>query len=191
MHGEEKTKAMRKFKQDRQKFKELILYISERSATDPNYGATKLNKLLFLSDFWAYAELGSPITGVEYMRLPNGPAPRPLLPIRKEMEKNGELAIQEVALNPEMARKRPVNLRTAKLELFTAAEISLVDRVIQWCSRSNATNVSNYTHTWHGWIAAEDQETIPYETVFVSDNPITPFEIARGKELAAKHGWRV
>jgi Protein of unknown function (DUF4065) len=182
---------MRKFRQDMKKFKELILYICEKSVTDPKFGATKLNKILFLADFWAYAYLESPITGVEYMRLPNGPAPRPLLPVRKEMEKRGELAVQEIALDPEITRKRPVNLRPADLSVFTAEEISLVDRVIEMCKQATATGVSMYTHNWHGWIAAKDQETIPYETVFISDDPITQFEIARGKELAAKYGWPV
>jgi hypothetical protein len=182
---------MRKFKTNRTKFKELILYISERSATDPRFGATKLNKILFLSDFWAYANSGSPITGAEYMKLPNGPAPRPLLPIRKEMEADGELAIQEVVTGPEMAQKRPVNLRSADLSIFTAEEISLVDRVIDLCRNATALGVSEFTHKWHGWIAAKDQETIPYETVFICDEPITPFEIVRGKELAAKYGWAV
>jgi Protein of unknown function (DUF4065) len=182
---------MLKFKQNTEKFKELILYVCEKSAADPRFGATKLNKILFLSDFWAYANLREPITGVEYMKLPYGPAPRPLLPIRQEMEKNGELAIQETTLDPEMARKRPINLRAAKLSVFSAEEIALVDKVIDFCKRATGSGVSRYTHSWHGWIAAEEGETIPYETVFISDEPITPFEIARGKELAAKYGWRV
>ncbi len=182
---------MLKFKQNTKKFKELILYISEQSATDPNYGATKLNKILFLSDFWAYAQFGEPITGAEYMRLPNGPAPRPLVPIRDEMVRDNELAIQENALTSAMAQKRPVNLRLADLTVFTAREISLVDTVIRMCSTATATDVSRYTHNWHGWIAAQDRETIPYETVFISDDPLTPLEIARGKELARQYGWAV
>src|SRR6266436_3959963 len=122
---------MLKFKQDTEKFKELILYICEKSATDPNFGATKLNKVLFLSDFWAYGNLGKPITGVEYMKLPFGPAPRPLVPIRKEMQENGDLAIQETTLDPTMARKRPVNLRAADLSRFSAEEIAIVDQVLE------------------------------------------------------------
>jgi hypothetical protein len=182
---------MRKFKQNTQKFKELILYISEKCATDPSFGATKLNKILFLADFWFYGQSGEPITGVEYMRLPKGPAPRPLLPIRKEMVEDGELAIQETALTSEMSQKRPVNLRSADLNVFTAPEIEIVDRVIGICSRATATAMSGYTHSWHGWIAARDKETIPYETVFISDEPITPFEMERGRELAKQYGWRV
>jgi Protein of unknown function (DUF4065) len=182
---------MLKFKQNTQKFKELVLYVSEKCAADPNFGATKLNKILFLADFWFYGQYGKPITGVEYMRLPKGPAPRPLFPIRQEMIDDGELAIQVTALTPRISRQRPVNLRSADLSVFTAEEIALVDQVITACGEANATRISDYTHDWHGWIAASDQETIPYETVFISDDPITPIEIERGKELAQQYGWRV
>lgn len=177
---------MLKFKQDTRKLKELILYISEKSAMDKNFGATKLNKILFLADFWAYGYSGKPITGVEYMKLPFGPAPRPLLPLRKQMEKDGELAIQETSLDPEMARKRTVNLRAADLSLFTGEEIAWVDKVLDFCGPATAKGVSRYTHKWHGWKAAREGETIPYETVFISEDPLTEFEIARGKEVAAK-----
>jgi len=46
--------------------------------------------------------------------------------------------------------------------------------------------MSRYTHKWHGWKAAREGETIPYETVFISEAPVNEFEIARGKEVAAK-----
>ncbi len=183
-------KHMRRFREDKQKFKELILYISEKSATDAYFGATKLNKILFLSDFWAYAELGEPITGMEYMHLPYGPGPRKLLPIRQEMEHNGELAIQPAVVQG-MSQKRPVNLRPPELSEFTAEQIALVDRVIDLLKEATGFQVSSYTHGWHGWIAAEDKETIPYETVFINDAPLTEFEIVRGKQLAARHGWKV
>lgn len=182
---------MIKFMQNTQKFKELVLYISEKCATDPNFGATKLNKILFLADFWSYKRLKKPITGVEYMKLPKGPVPRPLVPIRKEMVEEGELAIQETAITDEISRKRPVNLRSADLSVFDAQEIALVDQIIAICSGVTAIGMSNYTHSWHGWIAARDQETIPYETVFISDEPMTLFEMERGQELAKQYGWSV
>ena len=50
------------------KFKELVLYIASRCERDPTFGAVKLNKELFFSDFWAYAEFGEPITGAEYIK---------------------------------------------------------------------------------------------------------------------------
>ena len=58
---------------------ELILYIAEKCEHDPGFGAVKLNKILAFADFSSYFETGKPITGAEYMRLPQGPAPRRLL----------------------------------------------------------------------------------------------------------------
>jgi hypothetical protein len=182
---------MQKFKQNTEKLEELILYISEKLATDSHYGATKLNKVLFLSDFMAYAKFGKPITGVEYIRRQFGPVPKPLVPVRDQMIKKGKLAIQETTIDPTISQKRPVNLKAAELKEFSAEEIALVDSIIDTCKDSTGKHLSNYTHQWHGWIAAEDGETIPYETVFISERPITPFEIERGRELAAKYGWHV
>ena len=181
---------MAKIKENKKKMKELILYISEKCADDPYFGATKLNKILFFSDFAAYGELGRPITGMEYMKLPHGPAPRRLVPIREEMEENNELAIQEARLAG-FSQKRPVNLRSANLDLFSAEQIALVDTVIERVRRASAADLSRYTHGWEGWKFADDQETIPYSAVFLSDDPITEFEAQRGRELATKHNWAV
>ena len=54
---------------DEEKLSELILYISQKCATDPKFGAVKLNKILYLSDFLAFGNWGEPITGVEYQHL--------------------------------------------------------------------------------------------------------------------------
>ena len=67
------------------RFRELLLYICEKSATDPKFGATKLNKILYFSDFLAFARYGKPITGFEYQRERNGPVPKRLVSIRNQM----------------------------------------------------------------------------------------------------------
>ncbi len=54
---------------DRTKLGELMLFISKRTAEDRRFGATKLNKVLFFSDFLAYRLLGDPITGAQYRKL--------------------------------------------------------------------------------------------------------------------------
>ena len=183
-HGE-----VRSFPEDRQKLKELILYISERSQDDPHYGGVKLNKLLFFADFYAYARLGKPITGAEYMREKFGPIPKRLIPARDELIAEGALAIQNTQLSRAAVRKRPVSLRSAVLGLFSAEEIAIVEWVIRQLRRANATRISDHTHTFALWLAAKDGETIPYEAMFVSDSKLTDAEIERGRGLAVEHGW--
>ena len=45
---------------------ELIIYIAEHSKDDTSFGAVKLNKLLYYSDFSAYRQLRNSITDAEY-----------------------------------------------------------------------------------------------------------------------------
>lgn len=67
------------FRLNKEKFRELILYVANMSRNDPDFGAVKLNKILYYADFRAYRELGRPISGAAYRKLSEGPAPRQLL----------------------------------------------------------------------------------------------------------------
>jgi hypothetical protein len=147
------------------KFKELMLYVAEKSASDPDFGATKLNKILFFSDFLAFARLGQPVTGVDYQRLKWGPAPRRLIPVQKELVESGEAAVIPIARG--YTQKRLVALRSANLGLFTPDEVALVDSVIELLNGRRAIDVSELSHEWSlAWQSMSDGETIPYETVF-------------------------
>src|SRR5262245_17319205 len=77
------------------RLREIILLIAMRSEGDEPFGAVKLNKLLFYADFLSYVKFGESITGQEYQALPQGPAPRRMLPVLQRMQKNGVLAIRE------------------------------------------------------------------------------------------------
>ena len=66
-----------------------------KCADDPPFGATKLNQILWLSDFMTYARYATPITGVEYQRLAKGPAPHCLVPVRKTLVEAGALVISK------------------------------------------------------------------------------------------------
>lgn len=170
------------------RFKELVLYISQKCAIDPRFGATKLNKILFYSDFLAYANLGEPITGFEYQKLKNGPAPRRLLPVRTEMLRRQELGLQEIRLKNGRLMHRIVNLRPPDLSVFTAAQISLVDSVIEDLGPVDADTVSELSHRTMGWKVARFGDVIPYETVFLSADPLTQEDIERGLEIAKDIG---
>jgi antitoxin SocA-like protein len=178
-----KMPDLKKWPENETKYQELVLYICQKCATDPKFGATKLNKLLYFSDFLAYAMLGEPITGFEYQRLPNGPAPRRMLPMRERMEKHRALGFQVVPLKGGRTQRRAVNLRAPDLSVFTAAQISLVDRIIEELWDLDADAVSDLSHRMIGWKLADPGETIPYETVFISSEPLTETDVQRAREL--------
>jgi hypothetical protein len=179
-----------KFQENDDKFRELILYIAERSVDDPTFGATKLNKLLWAADMAAHRELGHPITGVKYVKEVLGPVPERLVYIRDSMIEDGDLCIQLVDRFGKV-QKRPIHRRKAKLAEFTAEEISITDRMIQSFWRVDASGMTTWSHEHLGWQIVGYREEIPYHTIFLCDRPPTQYEIERGLALADKLGWNV
>jgi hypothetical protein len=170
------------YQPDDEKLRELVLYISLRSEGDEAYGATKLNKLLFFADFLAYQQFGQPITGDEYQALPQGPAPRHLVPIREQMKAQGEIAVR-VKDFCGFQQHRIFALREPDLSRFTVQEIDLVDRLIaKWWDKS-ASYISTQSHRFIGWRLAEQGETIPYNTALVGVCEPTAEILEYGKKL--------
>ncbi len=174
---------------DDDKLRELILLIAEWCQADPKFGAIKLNKLLFHADFSAFLTHGEPITGQEYFKLPQGPAPRRLKAITESMIKKGDFAWQEVPYYG-LTQKKPVALRAADLSKFSGADVNLIRQTVEKFWKLNATEISDQSHIFLGWRVAHLKETIPYSTALVSRRPPTDHEKQRGlrlQVLAEKH----
>ena len=178
----------RKFDFNSRKFKELILYFSKRGLDEGLViGSTKLNKLLFFTDFEAYAALGQPVTGATYQRLEKGPAPRELLWVRDEL-----LRDQEVGWKPKQENEWDdvlVPVGEPNMALFGADERAIVDRIFEEMRPLNATASSDLSHKRAaGWRVLNDRETIPYETAFISTKPVPEAAKELGRKLAAFYG---
>lgn len=165
------------------KFRELVLFVCERSEGDPRFGATKLNKILFYSDFLSYVQFGKPITGHMYQSLEQGPAPKAMLPILDKMKADGEVA---QAKRNYYGKEQTVTkaLRSADLNDFSAEEIALVTQIIEDCWSTNAAEISGMSHKFIGWEAARVGEDIPYQTALVQKNiKVTDAMIKTGEHL--------
>lgn len=171
-----------------QRFRELIIYISKRSENDPHYGATKLNKILYHSDFKAFERFGVPLTGAAYFRLPNGPAPRAMLPVRRELIAERAISLEKLVLSNGYEQHRIAALRNPVMEHFTADEIALVDEVIRELWPQNATEVSDASHDVR-WRVLQHKDNIPYEFAFLSDESATEYDINRVNELNSQYHW--
>jgi hypothetical protein len=172
------------------KLGELIVYISWKSHNDPRFGATKLNKLLYFSDFLAMSRLGAPITAVAYQHLKNGPAPRHLEEVRDGLVERRAIAVANVPLPyGGLTLIRTYALREPDLNEFSGKEIALVDSLIDLHWEDNADTMSERSHSYVGWKMTSMFETIPYGSIFLSDAPLTDAEIRRGQELAQEFNW--
>jgi hypothetical protein len=163
-----KARGVRAHDQNDQKMKELILYLAVKSEADPRFSSTKLNKLLFYCDFAAYRDLGRPITGHAYQKLPFGPAPKAMLPLLEQMKRE-EDCFEVERDHYGRTQRRLQARRPPETALFSAAELVLADRILAALWESSATEVSDLSHDFIGWRAAALNEVIPYETVFVGD----------------------
>lgn len=171
-------------REEDRKLAELILYISHKCTNDLYFGATKLNKILYFSDFFAFGKWGSSITGAEYQNLPKGPAPRHLVPVREVMESHKEIAIQPLRFSNGKTQHRTIPLREPDLSFFSGQEIALVDDVIQRLANMDAQATSDLSHRMVGWNMTTVGETIPYASIFLSNEPLSDAEIKRGQEIA-------
>lgn len=153
---------------DENKLAELVLYISARTASDPNFGAVKMEKTLFYSDFLAYATLGKPVTGTAYRRFERGPVSRSLPTVKRRLIQKREAAEVICDIAPGYQSKKLAAARQANLSAFSPDEVSLVDQVLAAVSSVGSKQVSALSHLECGWRAAAENDDIPYESVFVS-----------------------
>ncbi|HXX79917.1 MAG TPA: Panacea domain-containing protein, partial [Thermodesulfovibrionales bacterium] len=128
------------------KLKELILYIADKCKDDPSFGATKLNKILFLADMNYYALHGKSITGSTYIHKPNGPVAKRMLPALHSLKKEKSATILE-DLYFGYVRKKVVPGRGPNMSLFTEEQISLVTFLVEKTMGMTATEISRWSHT--------------------------------------------
>lgn len=152
------------------KFREAILYISQKCETDPKFSVTKLNKILFYSDFIHFSRTGSSITGQQYQKLDFGPAPRAMKPVCDQMELSGDLVIASRPYYGRMQNK-PLALREPKIDILSGSEISVIDSVIEKAWKFSASEISDASHGFIGWQVAEIGEIIPYGLAWIDKEP--------------------
>lgn len=168
------------------KLAELILYVSDRHATDENYGSVRLAETLFYADFLYLAQTGRSITGETYVRKGQGPVPTHLSDTCGRLQRERALVMAE-RLVPGSAQERPMSARWADLSAFSAEEIAVVDYVVGKLKGVGETAVSELSQRFKAWELAEDGEEIPYQTAFLSERTPDADDNAFARKLAREH----
>jgi hypothetical protein len=174
------------------KLAELLLLVGEELASDPFGGAVKVNKVLFFAEFAHVRMTGQPITGVPYQKLPHGPAPRRLRPVRDHLIQSGAaMLVKETVLGREQHRLQP--LRHAHREMFTPSEMQAVNDALALLRDRTATDVSALSHAELGWQLAGEGENIPFVTAYLDpDQTRTSKKIhERAQQIAEQYGDRI
>ncbi|MDP9389478.1 MAG: Panacea domain-containing protein [Actinomycetota bacterium] len=174
---------------DEAKFTELLLYVADRLRGDRAGGATKLNKVLFFAEFTHLRRHHAVISGCDFQKLPHGPAPRPLLPVRRRLLASGEAELVEEDFLGR-PQQRLVPRRAADLSRFTEEELASVEHVLEQLGGMTGTQVSELSHQEPGWRLTEIGETIPFATAFL-DFPQVATEVSARleSEVAQQYGF--
>jgi len=169
--------------------RELILYVSKSCQTARYFGAVKLNKILWKADFDSFAARQLPITGREYRRRYFGPALLEMLPIHKDMLREGLIEIEQRSYGNGFIEKRTVALVEPNLDkYFTATDMSFVDRSIRHYWELTGTEASDESHG-AAWRTRRDNDPMPYDLALFSDEPLSLEKHLKIEDLIYEKGW--
>lgn len=173
------------------KFAEMVLYVAGRLQHDRAGGATELNKVLFFAEFTHLRRHHRVISGCEFQRLPNGPAPVQLLPMRRRLVESGAVSlVEEDFLGRPLYRLVPV--READRAVFTDTELETIDDVLTQLAGLTTTQLSELSHQEPGWRLTEHGEIIPFSTAFLDFPQVTtPTAEHLSDAAAARFGYAI
>lgn len=147
------------------KFKQVLLYVLEKTAGKPNIGMAALYKLLYFIDFDYYEKYDEQLMGLTYIKNHYGPTPREFVKVVDEMKKSGEL--EEVKSSYFAYEQRKfLPRKSADLTNLSAQEKEMIDSVLARYADKSATELTRLSHEDTPWVAAEEGKNIEYEHVF-------------------------
>ncbi len=159
---------MAKIIRNRDKLKLLVHYIVAKCESPSMLGSIKLNKVLWVSDLWAYVAWGQPITGEQYVKQQFGPVAS-TVGIMQELQAEKKIVVRQREVFGHTKTDYIALVGPEKISgMFTAEEIGLIDEAIDFvCLGHTAMGISDKTHDVI-WQLAEIGEQIPYEAMLAS-----------------------
>jgi hypothetical protein len=150
-----------------EKFKVLVLYVIWRTGEVRDFGATKLNKVLWFSDARAFEALGKSITGETYVRQKFGPVPQHINSVLTELQHEGLIqSWSEPYFDFEVSRYRAH--QPPDTSAFSADELGLIDWWIKHVSEEHsAASISEASHDY-AWKIAKLGEELPFHAFLAS-----------------------
>ncbi len=148
-----------------EKFKQVLLYMLEKTAGKPNIGMTALYKLLYFIDFDYYEKYDEQFMGLTYFKNHFGPSPREFVKVVDEMKKNGDLEEVKSAYFAYEQRKF-LPRKSADLASLSGRETEMIDSVLARYGDKSAAELTRLSHEDTPYVAAEDGKNLEYEHVF-------------------------
>ncbi|MBE0476747.1 MAG: DUF4065 domain-containing protein [Coriobacteriia bacterium] len=140
------------------KLREMMLYFCKLPDTYP----TKLNKLLFFSDFLHFREQSVSISGSPYLAMPRGPVPEHYDWVIADLIEGGDLSAEEVYFESGATGELLRPLREPDLSLFSPAELTTVRLVAEELGRRTSRQLTELSHQEAAWRETPQRQRISY-----------------------------
>ena len=142
------------------RLKNIMLYILNRC---DDVWCTKMNKLLFYTDFMSYRERGMAMTGLSYRAIDFGPVPErwdrvysEFPEVRQELRQVGDFVGSVLIASAEAANT-----------MFTDAELKVLDAICTHFGKITSREISRISHDEEAWLNHHDKyEYIPFDDAF-------------------------
>ncbi|MCY4556836.1 MAG: Panacea domain-containing protein [Chloroflexi bacterium] len=173
-----------------EKLIEAVVFISQQSEGDPNFGMNKLAKLLYYADCEAFVQTGETITGTAYVHFPHGPYPQDWHEVRRRMAESGDVAIVYERPGEDVSRYSIQAKRLPNLELLSPVDCRILRSQLDRFWTFNARRIEKHVQNEVSWLATEDGELMPIGLAYISSDPLSCKEISFGTEVAEELGLR-
>lgn len=125
---------------------------------------TRLNKLLFYSDFLHYKRTGFAISGVNYRAIQMGPVPSHFRELYGILEKEGFIRIDEELFDHGGIGERFLEEAEFDKSLFSPAELESMEATVAQFEEVRTKQIIELSHEESGWIQNNEQrELISYQ----------------------------
>lgn len=170
------------------RLREAALYVMRACEELPHFGLTKLNKMLWRADFEAFARRRVPVTGRQYQRLQNGPAPVEMKPILDEMELHEHIRIERRPMGA-YVEFRPLALVEPSIRYFSKDDLSFLDSAIDALAYHTGGKASRDSHGV-AWATRQNGDPMPYDLALLSEDKLTDSERSKFFKLGRERRWR-
>jgi len=147
------------------KLTEMVVFFTE--SMQP--WKTKLNKLLFYSDFLMFKQTGFSISGIQYRAIPMGPVPNNFNSIYEYLDKNEDVDIHYSSFTDGgIGEQFKPNLnRSTDVEFFNKAELSVLQNVVERFKNTSTNQIIEISHKEKAWLDnIADKKLIDYKYSF-------------------------
>lgn len=166
-------------------FKALVHHVIARVEDPSQLGAVKLNKCVWFIDGQSYLRTGQTLTGARYVKMPQGPVPKAMLPVLRDLQDDGAIAVETVDYYGRPKRQYRL-LKAPSEDAFEHDVLEYVHQITDIIAKQHtATSISDLTHG-AAWKLAGDGEDLPFHAVLADDlQEVTEADIAWAKERMA------